>query len=215
MLPGALCFDYVVFIGSLGLRGHRQVIDGERQVKNRKWHARSCTADKTAEPTAEPSFLDPVSRSFHWLWLTVHCTIQKGNEASQVTEERPSCVGSVLSLRQGHQDTGLQRGMPSLQNRFKLQNLFWMNQSATTNSLAGGLHHCWPPQIGNLQRIFSRASPQWGDSRLCISCDILSFSPPFLNQTEPNSYVPNSPGLPSELLLLPVAHTALECPQWH
>lgn len=98
MLPVALCFDYLVFIGSLGLRGHRQVIDGERQVKNRKWHAHSYTADKTAEPTAEPSFLDPVSRSFHWLWLTVHCTIQKGNEASQVTEETPSCVGSCSLL---------------------------------------------------------------------------------------------------------------------
>ena len=155
-----------------------QVIDGERQVKNRKWHAHSCTADKMAEPIAEPSFLDPL-----WADLSTDSgsqfTVQfrRGMERARWQKKRHHMWGQC-SLFDGDIRTLAYREAchPCKTDLHSKNYSGWISQAQQSLWQEGFItadHH--------KQAIFRESLAEqvlsWGDSRLYINCDILSFFP--------------------------------------
>lgn len=108
----------------------------------------------------------------------------------------------------------------------EMTKIITMNQSARTKSLAGGRHRCWPPGVckssaGSSENSEEKAPSQQvehkdssSSRKVYTSCQTFFL---FCNQTEPNSYIQNilSSAAQRKLLPLPMAHTTLECPQWH
>lgn len=138
-----------------------QVIDGERQVKNRKQHAHSCRVDKMAEPIPEPSFLDPL-----WADLSTDSgsqfTVQfrRGMKWASWQKKRHHVWGQCSLFDRDIRTLAYREACHPCKTDLNSKNYSgWISQPQ--QFLAGGLHHCWPPQIGNPQRIVSRASPQW------------------------------------------------------
>lgn len=159
-----------------------------------------------AEPIPEPSFLNPL-----WTDLSTDSgsqfTVQfrRGMKWARWQKKRHLVWGQCSLFDRDIRTLAYREACHPCKTDLNSKN-YSGRISQPQQSLAGGLHHCWPPQIGNLQRIVSRASPQWMGLKFPYQLCCFKFFPLFslirLSQTH-------------KFQILPCCTVSYCCCLWH